>query len=103
MNNKKQVSLDDQARIDCCEFQKKCVEAFAEIAFKYNSETQLKIFNVGICLIISNLMTSLDIKETDDSLDCLIDKVKRAHKKIQNNASYMEYANGKKVSEGNFN
>lgn len=103
MDQRSAVTLEKAEISDCSDFQKKCLESFAEIAFKHNTETQFKIFGVGICLVISNLMTSLGITKTDDFLADLVDNIKRSHKIIQKNASYMAYKNGTKVSEGNFN
>ncbi len=103
MDHRSAVNLEKAEISDCSDFQKKCLEAFAEIAFKHNFETQFKIFGVGICLVISNLMASLGITKTDDFLADLVDNIKRSHEIIQKNASYMAYKNGEKISEGNFN
>lgn len=103
MYDKTPVSLTKEEIISCSDFQKKCIEAFAELTFKHNLESNFKIFGVGICIVISNLMASLGIKNTNDFINDLTDNLKRTHTIIQKNASYMEYKNGEKISEGNFN
>lgn len=103
MNYKRPVNLDKNEMMDCSDFQKKCLEAFAEIAFKYNYEKQFEIFGVGICLVISNLMTTLGITKIDNFLHDLVDNIKRTHETIQKNSFFMEYSNGKKIREGQFN
>lgn len=103
MSEKKPVNLIEDEVKACAEFQKKCIEAFAEIACNYNDEIQFKLFAVGMCLVISNLMATLGIININDFLDELVDNIKRMHETIQNNASYMQFKNGKKISEGKLN
>ena len=68
-----------------------------------NNEKTFKIFSVGLTLIISNILASHGISKIDLFVDDLSQNLKRTFKIIKDNASYMQFDKGKKISEGKFN
>jgi len=105
MKDKKyyQPVLTEDEIADAAVFQKKCLEAFAEISHKYNDGKNFEIFSIGISLVISNFLSTIGITKIDTYLDDMVANIKRIHDKVRESSSYMEYRKGVKINEGNFN
>jgi len=100
---RKPVQMTPTEMEDCVEFQKRSIESFAKFSHKYSHEKNFEIFAIGITLIISNIMSSHGVTKIDMFMDELSDNIKRTYKLISDNASYMQFDKGKKISEGNYN
>lgn len=102
MSKRKVIFSNDEIK-DGVDFQKKVIEAWAEFSYKYNDEKQFEIFAIAFGMIVSNVMGSLGVKNIDPFLNDITDLIKDIHERAQQNACYMEYEKGVKVSEGRFN
>lgn len=99
----RKLKFDEKEMTDLTEFQKKSISAFAEFAYKYDDDKSFDIFSMGVALIVSNIIGSYGIKNIGPYLEELMGIIKQIHNSVQENACYMEYKKGKKISEGRFN
>lgn len=99
-----QVDLNKEEMQDCVNFQKKCLELFAEIFHKYSDEKSFDIFSIGTGLLICSMMMTMRVDKTDLFIDDFCRLLKQLHPQVaKNSTSYMAFKNGKKVSEGKLN
>lgn len=102
-NNKKLVKLSDSELVDCIKLQKEFMESFGRNLHKYNKEKEFEIFSVAIAVVISNICVTFGEKGLKAYFDDLTKITLGMHEAIKKNSSYMEFKNGIKISEGQFN
>ncbi len=88
---------------DAVNFHKEIMESLAKNTQKYTADKVFDIFSISLAVTISNVMGTFGVKNIDCFLHHMIIIIKQIHEDVQKNSSYMEFKDGKKISEGRFN
>ncbi len=97
-----QIDLSETQTKEVAAIHKEMMIAFATHASKYDNEKSFQMFCVSIAVTISSVLSSLGVKNLDTYLNDMTDIIKKIHNDVKANSCYMEFNNGKKVSEGRF-
>jgi len=101
--NKKEIILNSSEIEVACLIHKEMMESIARVSHKYEIDKNFEIVSVAIAFTICNTLSSFGINKIDPYLSDMIDCIKSIHSNVRSSSSYMQYKDGKKVSEGRFN
>lgn len=101
--NKYEIKLSERELEDACLVHKEMIESLARIGSRHNNDKNFEIFSVAIAFTISLTLTNLGINKIEPFLSDMTNTIKNIHEEANKNACYMEYREGKKISEGRFN
>ena len=100
---KKLITLNKDEIESMARIHKKMMEAIGEKTYQYDEEKTFEIFAISIAITISNMLGTFGVRKNIKLfLDDLVLNILSVHDAVQMNSSYMEFKDGKKVSEGNF-
>lgn len=103
MKKKNELPLNENEMIEMCAMHKKMMQAVAEHTPKnFGENATFLITTYAISFTISSIMSTFGLDKVTYAKD-ILEFVSRIHEDAHANSSYMEYKNGKKVSEGKFN